>query len=88
MLSSRETDLLIMATFSETTLKLIQDVKEKIGVRNSGHYFTKRDFVPAKYLCKFSFDKMIESEVPESIADFIQGRVPRRVEARHYMALA
>jgi intergrase/recombinase len=31
---------------------------------------------------------MIELEVPESIADFIQGRVPRRVGAKHYMALA
>ena len=33
-------------------------------------------------------DKMIELEVPESVADFIQGRVPRRVGAKHYMALA
>jgi intergrase/recombinase len=31
---------------------------------------------------------MIELEVPESIADFIQGRVPQRVGAKHYMALA
>jgi intergrase/recombinase len=44
----------------------------------------------AKWVClhKFCFDKMIELEVPESIADFIQGRVPRRVGAKHYMALA
>ena len=37
---------------------------------------------------EFSFNKMIELEVPESVADFIQGRVPRRVGAKHYMALA
>jgi intergrase/recombinase len=74
--------------FSETTLEQIQNVNEKIGVRNAGHYFTKRGYTPSKYLRKFSFDKMIELEVPESVADFIQGRVPRRVGAKHYMALA
>jgi len=31
---------------------------------------------------------MIEREIPESIADFIQGRVPQRVGAKHYMTLA
>jgi intergrase/recombinase len=41
-----------------------------------------------KYLRKFYLDKMIELEVPESIADFIQGRVAHRVGAKHYMALA
>jgi intergrase/recombinase len=30
---------------------------------------------------------MIGLEVPESVADFIQGRVPKRVGAKHYMAL-
>ncbi|HDQ06456.1 MAG TPA: hypothetical protein ENN36_07030, partial [Candidatus Bathyarchaeota archaeon] len=57
--------------FSETTLNQIKDVKEKIGVRAAGHYFTKNGYVPSKYLRKFSFDKMIELEVPESVADFI-----------------
>ena len=27
-------------------------------------------------------------EVPESVADFIEGRVPKRIGAKHYMALA
>lgn len=30
---------------------------------------------------------MIELEVPESVADFIEGRAPRRIGAKHYMAL-
>ena len=30
---------------------------------------------------------MIGLEVPESVADFIEGRVPMRVGAKHYMAL-
>jgi intergrase/recombinase len=31
---------------------------------------------------------MIELGVPESIADFIEDRVPTRIGAKHYMALA
>jgi len=31
---------------------------------------------------------MIDLEIPESIADFIEGRVPQRVGAKHYLALA
>ncbi|MDH5690215.1 MAG: integrase, partial [Candidatus Bathyarchaeota archaeon] len=41
-----------------------------------------------KYLRKYAFDKMIELEIPESVADFIEGRVPQRIGAKHYMALA
>jgi intergrase/recombinase len=57
-------------------------------VNTSSHYFYKSGFIGPKYLRKFSFDKTIELEVPESIADFIQGRVARIVGAKHYMALA
>jgi intergrase/recombinase len=74
--------------FSESTFDQIRIVNEKISVRNAGHYFTKRGYVPSKYLRKFSLDKMIELEIPESVADFIQGRVPQRIGAKHYMALA
>ena len=42
----------------------------------------------AKYLRKYAFDKMIYLEIPESIADFIEGRVPQRIGAKHYLALA
>lgn len=31
---------------------------------------------------------MIELKIPESVADFIQGRVPKSIGAKHYMALA
>ena len=40
-----------------------------------------------KYLRKFTFDKMLELGLPESVADFYQGRVPRTVGARHYANL-
>ena len=74
--------------FSEKTLKLIKDVSEELKPRTASHYYPKAGFVSAKYVRKFVFDKMIELEIPESIADFIQGRVPQRVGAKHYMALA
>jgi intergrase/recombinase len=45
--------------------------------------------VNPKYERKFQFDTMISEEfsVPESIADFIQGRTPKRVGAKHYSKL-
>jgi len=40
-----------------------------------------------KSLRKYAFDKMIELEMPESVADFIEGRVPRTIGAMHYLGL-
>jgi len=74
--------------FSEHTLRLIKQVEEKLDDRNASHYFDKFGYVAPKYLRKYAFDKMIELEIPESVADFIQGRVPKRIGAKHYMALA
>jgi len=31
---------------------------------------------------------MIKLRLPESVAGFIEGRVPKRIGAKHYMALA
>ena len=75
------------AYFTEYTLKSIKDVDEPLIDRNASHYFKKYGYVAPKYLRKFAFDKMIELEIPESVADFIEGRVPQRIGARHYMAL-
>jgi len=36
---------------------------------------------------KFVFDKMVELEISESVADFIEGHVPKRIGAKHYMVL-
>jgi len=45
--------------------------------------------VSYKYLRKFAFDTMTSENlnIPESVADFIQGRTPKTVGARHYMNL-
>ena len=72
----------------EHTLQLIKQVKEKLERNSSSSYLRKWHFVASKYLRKFAFDKMIELEIPESIADFIEGRVPKRIGAKHYLALA
>ncbi len=48
-----------------------------------------KTIVSYKYLRKFAFDAMTSEglSVPESVADFIQGRVPKTVGALHYMEL-
>ena len=42
-----------------------------------------------KYLGKFAFDTMTSEKIgiPESVADFVEGRTPKTVGARHYMRL-
>jgi len=54
----------------------------------AARYVKLPNAVRCKYLRKFAFDKMIEVDIPESVADFIEGRVPTRIGAKHYMALA
>jgi len=51
-------------------------------------YFGRLEFVNPKYVRKYVLDKMIELEIPESVADFIQGRVATRIGAKHYLSLA
>jgi len=76
------------AYFTENTFRIIQSVEgEEINRSNASHYYSECKVTPPKYLRKFAFDKMIELEIPESIADFIEGRVPKRVGAKHYMVL-
>ena len=74
--------------FTERTLSLIKQVKDKLKDQTASNYFRKNGLVAPKYLRKYAFDKMIELEIPESIADFIEGRVPQRIGAKHYLALA
>jgi len=75
--------------FSKKTFDLIgQASNAEMDEYTVSHYFYKYKYVMPKYLRKFAFDKMIELEIPESIADFIEGRVPKKIGAKHYMALA
>jgi intergrase/recombinase len=60
---------------------------ELLNVKYSSRFPRNHGLIPPKYLRKFAFDKMVELEIPESVADFIEGRVPKRIGAKHYMVL-
>ncbi|MEM1660924.1 MAG: integrase [Candidatus Bathyarchaeia archaeon] len=78
------------AYFTGESLKLINEARNEgspIKRANASHYFSKYKILQPKYLRKFAFDKMVELGIPESIADFIQGRTPVKVCAKHYMSL-
>jgi intergrase/recombinase len=48
-------------------------------------YLIKRGIAP-KYLRKWQYNFLILNSVPESVADFIQGRAPSTVGSMHYLA--
>ena len=85
----RGTKLAFAGYFTPHTLKLIRQNREELDDRTASHYYSKFGYVAPKYLRKFAFDTMISEElgVPESVADFIQGRIPKRIGARHYTKL-
>ena len=71
------------------TYGLLRNVDgEDLSADNASHYFYKYGFINPKYFRKFNFDEMIDLDIPESVADFIQGRAPKRIGAKHYMKLA
>jgi intergrase/recombinase len=73
---------------TELTLKAISESSiERLGAVAASRYYTKMGYIQPKYLRKFAFDSIIGLEVPESVADFIEGRVPKRVGAKHYCVL-
>ncbi len=49
------------------------------------NYFSRRGFC-AKYLRKWNYNFLILNGVPESVADFIQGRTSITVGSMHYLA--
>jgi len=73
---------------SKATCNLIQSVNSTpIKVRSASHYYYLNGILAPKFLRKFAFDKMVSLDIPESVADFIEGRVARSIGAKHYMAL-
>lgn len=73
--------------FTEHTLRLIKQVSDKPECVAASRNSRKFGYVAPKYLRKFAFDKMTDLDIPESVADFIEGRVPKRIGAKHYKAL-
>jgi len=85
----RGSKLAYAAYFTPFTFDLILKNREKVDDRTSSHYFKKFKYVAPKYLRKFAFDTMISENlsIPESVADFVEGRVPKKIGAKHYTAL-
>lgn len=78
------------AFITEYTKRLLDNIKRSISYETAkkiGEKSGARGIIQLKYLRKFAFDKMVELEIPESVADFIQGRTPIKVCAKHYMNL-
>ncbi|MGC9095053.1 MAG: integrase [Candidatus Bathyarchaeia archaeon] len=76
---------------TEYTYQLIKKLngKSKLTKDYIAFWFRKHNFTRAKYLRKFANDVMTSERlnIPESVADFIQGRVPKSIGAKHYMQL-
>jgi len=83
----RASKIAYAAYFTERTLSLIYKVKESVKECGARRYYQKYGYVTPKYIRKFAFDTMISLDIPESVADFIQGRTPKKIGAKHYMAL-
>ena len=86
----RRSKLAYFAFFTEATFGLITQVNKGINPQLAANYRRKRPNVVAfKYLRKFVNDMMTSKElnIPESTADFIQGRTPKSIAAKHYMKL-
>jgi intergrase/recombinase len=93
----RGTKLAYFAFFTDYTFKLIKNLTVKdlefFSDRTISNYFRQvegfEDVTCFKYLRKFANDVMTDEElnIPESVADFIQGKTPKSVGAKHYMKL-
>ncbi|MEM2779563.1 MAG: integrase [Candidatus Bathyarchaeia archaeon] len=86
----RRSKLAYFAFFTDETFRLLKQLKEKVDPISAVTYRRKKPgLVAFKYLRKFVNDTMTSDElnIPESVADFIQGRTPKSIGAKHYMKL-
>ena len=86
----RRSKLAYFGFMTDDTFTLVDQVKEEIDWESAVTYIRKHPGAVAfKYLRKFANDTMTDEElnIPESVADFIQGRTPKSIGARHYMKL-
>ncbi|MEM3596532.1 MAG: integrase [Candidatus Bathyarchaeia archaeon] len=74
---------------TEYTYQLIKKLNEKVSEIRLKRLHQLHKITRAKYLRKFANDIMTSEKlnIPESVADFIQGRVPKSIGAKHYMKL-
>jgi len=75
------------AYFMHETAKMLRKNGEKLSADATSKVCRRYGLVASKYIRKFVFHKMLELEIPEGVADFIQGRAPKTVGERHYANL-
>jgi len=77
------------AYFPNELLPIIEEFlagpRPHLSRRRVWQYAKDHGLVRPKYIRKWSYTKMIELGIPESVADFIHGRGPRSVGAQHYL---
>jgi len=86
----RGTKLAYYGFITDYTLELIAHCTKPTSYKKIVGTASKRfKVVSYKYLRKFVFDTMTSEQlnIPESVADFIEGRTAKSVGARHYMLL-
>ncbi|MCS7124863.1 MAG: integrase [Candidatus Bathyarchaeota archaeon] len=74
---------------TEYTHQLVKQLKGRVSQLSISKWLQNHEYTRAKYLRKFANDMMTSEKlnIPESVADFIQGRVPKSIGAKHYMQL-
>jgi intergrase/recombinase len=85
----RGSKLAYAAYFTPDTFELVKRNRDRVDENAASHYAYQFGLLAPKYYRKFAFDTMISEtlSIPESVADFIEGRVPKKIGAKHYTAL-
>jgi intergrase/recombinase len=86
----RGTKLAYYGFISDYTLDLIKQCTSPMKYKKTmGGIGKHLGVISYKYLRKFAFDTMTSEalNIPESVGDFIEGRTPKTIGARHYMQL-
>ncbi|MCS7113933.1 MAG: integrase [Nitrososphaerota archaeon] len=76
-----------IAFLSQETLGIIRNTLRPIGEHVYQHYAWRRGLLRAKLLQKFAYNMMRKNGVDRDIAEFISGRKPEGIGAKHYTEL-
>ena len=76
-----------VAFISLETLSMIQKAERLIGEHVYQHYAWRKGLLRAKHVQKFAYNMMRKSGVDRDVAEFISGRKPEGIGAKHYAEL-
>ena len=76
-----------IAFITETTLSLIRKVEEPLTLNAYKVFQKRRKMLRPKLVQKFAYNMMRKSGVDRDIAEFISGRKPEGIGAKHYAEL-